>query len=152
MSAEGELTGDTIKTTIARTMTPFNKAVALRMWPESRQRASGLWLPEGARVRYDLAKCATIVDCGPGCSDEVAPLMDVLVAPFHDGVEIDIPGMGPDGEPGRFRIVGEKAIVARLSEMRPAEAILADIGRLVSQFNHANVENRRLLKLAWHDF
>lgn len=135
MSAEP--TDTTIKTVIARTMTPFNKSVALRMWPESQQRASGLWLPQGARVRYDLAKCATIVDCGPGCSDEISPGMDVLVAPFHDGVEIDVPGMGPDGEVGRFRIVGERALVAILSTARPAVAILADIMRLLAQYNSA---------------
>lgn len=117
---------------IVRTMTPLNDTVVLEMLPEAQQRASGLWLPEGRRVKYDLAKLARIRDVGPGVTEALSAGMEVLVAPMHDGVEITVPGTGHDGLT-RFRIVQQRAVVAVLTPERPTPAIVADIQRLLQQ-------------------
>lgn len=102
---------------VNRSMTPFGDRVVVMVTAETRERPSKLFLPDGARVRYDAPLTARVLDCGPACK-EVKPGMDVLIVAHHDGVEVSIPGVGT------HRIIGERACLAVITD--PVVAELTD--------------------------
>lgn len=97
---------------VNQSLTPFGDRVVVQILTESRQRASKIFLPQGARVRYDAPLVAKVIDCGPAV-EEVQAGMVVLVLAHHDGVEVTIPGLGS------YRVIGERACLANLEA--PAE-------------------------------
>ncbi|MDE2097381.1 MAG: hypothetical protein KGL39_09070 [Patescibacteria group bacterium] len=122
----------------ARMMTPLGKTVVLNMIAPVAQ-VGRVLLPDGARVNYAAAREAYVVDVGPEVVRPIAVGDRVLVAPLVDGVDIDVPGTRTDGDAARerYRIVGEKAVLAVISERRPAIAIAAELVRLHQQWKEA---------------
>jgi hypothetical protein len=117
---------------VERIMTPFGDTVVLEML-EDPSPLSKIVLPQGARVRYDRAKRARIVDVGPDCKERLHPGQEVLVAPRFDGVALNVPGTSKDA--GHYTVTVSKAIVATLTEGPDPAALYAALERILAQFD-----------------
>ncbi len=130
-------TVDEKETVVERTMTPFGDTVVVEPLPDF-DPSSRIILPEGARVKYDRAKRAKIVDVGPDVRG-LLPGQEVLVAPMHDGVEIDVPGTGK--ATGRFRVIQAKAVMAVLSTDPDPDVHVNAVDRLLGELSRMNADD-----------